>query len=86
MKKTMAIAVPAMMACLPAPWAKAAEPALAPVPVIGLRETSSTQNNIEQAAEAVKTIPGGAALVDMVKVREGRVSRSEEHTSETPVT
>ena len=48
--------------------------ALAPVPVIGLRETSSTQNNIEQAAEAVKTIPGGAALVDMAKVREGRVS------------
>lgn len=51
-----------------------AEAALDPVPVIGHRESSTTQPGINEAVEAVKQIPGGAAIVDMNVVREGRVS------------
>lgn len=74
MKKKMAVANAAMLTCLFAHCAQAADPTLAPVPVTGLRETSSTQANIEQAQQTIKTIPGGASVVDMAVVREGRVS------------
>lgn len=51
-----------------------AEASLDPVPVIGQRESTMTQPNINQAIEAVKKIPGGASIVDMSVVGEGRVS------------
>jgi iron complex outermembrane recepter protein len=51
-----------------------AEASLDPVPVIGQRESTMTQPNMNQAIEAVKLIPGGASIVDMSVVGEGRVS------------
>jgi iron complex outermembrane receptor protein len=51
-----------------------AEASLDPVPVIGQRESTMTQPNMNQAIEAVKKIPGGASIVDMSVVGEGRVS------------
>ncbi len=51
-----------------------AEASLDPVPVIGQRESTMTQPNMNQAIEAVKRIPGGASIVDMSVVGEGRVS------------
>jgi iron complex outermembrane recepter protein len=51
-----------------------AEASLDPVPVIGQRESTMTQPNMNQAIEAVKRIPGGASIVDMRVVGEGRVS------------
>ena len=41
--------------------------------VIGKSE-SSTQNSIDAAKDYVKTIPGGASIVDLKQVREGRQS------------
>jgi iron complex outermembrane recepter protein len=51
-----------------------AEASLDPVPVIGQRESTMTQANMNQAIETVKKIPGGASIVDMSVVGEGRVS------------
>jgi iron complex outermembrane receptor protein len=51
-----------------------AEASLDPVPVIGQRESTMTQQSINQALETVKQIPGGASIVDMSMVGEGRVS------------
>ncbi len=51
-----------------------AEASLDPVPVIGQRESTLTQQSINQALETVKQIPGGASIVDMSVVGEGRVS------------
>ena len=51
-----------------------AEASLDPVPVIGQRESTMTQQSINQALETVKQIPGGASIVDMSVVGEGRVS------------
>ncbi len=51
-----------------------AEASLDPVPVIGQRESTMTQQSINQALETVKQIPGGAFIVDMSVVGEGRVS------------
>lgn len=51
-----------------------AEASLDPVPVIGQRESTMTQPGFNQAIEAIKQIPGGASIVDMNVVNEGRVS------------
>ncbi|MCX7210362.1 MAG: TonB-dependent receptor [Burkholderiales bacterium] len=51
-----------------------AEASLDPVPVIGQREVTMTQPGMNQAIETVKQIPGGASIVDMSMVGEGRVS------------
>jgi iron complex outermembrane receptor protein len=42
--------------------------------VITAQPNSLTQNSIESAKEIVKTIPGGASVVDLNQVREGRQS------------
>ena len=42
--------------------------------VITARPNSLTQNAIETAKDNVKTIPGGASIVDLNQVREGRQS------------
>ncbi len=42
--------------------------------VITAQSSSLTQNSIESAKENVKTIPGGASIVDLNHVREGRQS------------
>lgn len=51
-----------------------AEERLPAVEVLESKDIAVTQKNIEQAIEAVKQIPGGAAIVDMETVKEGRVS------------
>ena len=51
-----------------------ADASLDPVPVIGQRESTMTQPSMNQAIETVKQIPGGASIVDMSVVGEGRVS------------
>ena len=42
--------------------------------VITAKPNSLTQNSMETAKENVKTIPGGASIVDLNQVREGRQS------------
>ena len=47
---------------------------LNPVVVTGENSPSITQPSIDQAKARVKEIPGGASIVDMENVREGRTS------------
>lgn len=42
--------------------------------VVTAKSDSLTQSSIESAKESVKTIPGGASVVDLNQVREGRQS------------
>jgi iron complex outermembrane recepter protein len=51
-----------------------AEERLPEVVVTGTAEPISTQADIKRAAQAIKEIPGGASLVDMDVVKQGRVS------------
>ncbi|MCE2871298.1 MAG: TonB-dependent receptor [Oxalobacteraceae bacterium] len=51
-----------------------AEEKLPEVVVFGKAETTTTQADIKQAELAIKEIPGGASLVDMDVVKQGRVS------------
>ncbi len=51
-----------------------AEEKLPAVVVIGTAEPVTTQADIRQAQLAIKDIPGGASLVDMDVVKQGRVS------------
>jgi len=44
------------------------------VTVIGTKESSTTQKSITEAGKEVRDIPGGAAIVDMQTVKQGRVS------------
>ncbi|MEY4468260.1 MAG: hypothetical protein RIR21_2054, partial [Pseudomonadota bacterium] len=52
----------------------AAEERLPEVVVTGTADPVSTQLDITRAAQAIKEIPGGASLVDMDVVKQGRVS------------
>jgi len=52
----------------------AAEERLPEVVVTGKADPISTQLDITRAAQAIKEIPGGASLVDMDVVKQGRVS------------
>ena len=51
-----------------------AEERLPEVIVTGTAEPISTQANIKQATKVINEIPGGASLVDMDVVKQGRVS------------
>jgi iron complex outermembrane receptor protein len=48
--------------------------ALPSVTVMGTSESSSTQKSITEAGREIRDIPGGAAIVDMQNVKQGRVS------------
>lgn len=69
LKKT---ALAAILVCLGAP--AFAEERLPTIEVLGTKERSVTQKNMQQAMEELRQIPGGAAIVDMDRVKEGRVS------------
>ena len=66
----LSIAILIAMGYLPA----AAEERLPEVIVTGTADPISTQLDITRAAQAIKEIPGGASLVDMDVVKQGRVS------------
>ncbi|BDU57214.1 TonB-dependent receptor [Limnohabitans sp. MORI2] len=64
----------AALMCATGAWAQsAALPRVATIEVIGQAE-SMTQSSIQAAQEKVKAIPGGASVVDLNQVREGRQS------------
>ena len=44
------------------------------VTVVGAKEGSATQKSIIEAGKEVREIPGGASIVDMQTVKQGRVS------------
>ncbi|MFM7483946.1 MAG: hypothetical protein ACKO2S_06785, partial [Burkholderiaceae bacterium] len=43
------------------------------VTVVGANEGSATQKSITEAGREIRDIPGGAAIVDMQNVKQGRV-------------
>ena len=68
----LAISMAAALTC--AAWAQSSDGKGFDTVVITAPPNSLTQNSIDSAKENVKTIPGGASIVDLNHVREGRQS------------
>jgi len=74
MKKKILLTPIALVASMLVSGAYAQDKVLSPVVVTGQNNPSITQVSIDEAKTKVKEIPGGASIVDMENVREGRTS------------
>lgn len=74
MKKKILLTPIALVASMLVSGVYAQDKVLSPVVVTGQNNPSITQPSIDQAKAKVKEIPGGASIVDMENVREGRTS------------
>jgi iron complex outermembrane receptor protein len=74
MKKKILLTPIALVTSMLVSGVYAQDKVLSPVVVTGQNNPSITQVSIDEAKTKVKEIPGGASIVDMENVREGRTS------------